>query len=120
MKPDSGDGLPLVTHASSKGLGVRANVDIPVDEEGVVEPGSGGLSVSPDSPANLPYGRRPPTHGGIGRFPVWELETDALPDTLVCAPETSIHAFIEPAYSMELGDYQEAIEGTRALWRECR
>jgi len=56
--------------------------------------------------------------GGIGKHPVWELDTDELPDFLVYTQETETHGFIEPAYRMELGDYQDAIAATRDLWRE--
>lgn len=112
------DSRPLVNHTSSSGLGVRPGVDIPVNEEGNVEPGTEGMSVSPDSPRNLSTGRRPSRFGGHGKFPAWELDTELLPDSLTYAPDTAKHGFLEPAYTMEIGDYQDALEATGDLWRE--
>jgi hypothetical protein len=113
-----GDGLPLLTHLTSSGLGVRPDIDIPVDDEGFVEPESGGMSVTPDTPDGLPHHRRPHKFGGIGKHPIWFLETDQLPETLVYREERSTHGFIEPSVRMDLTDYQDAIAETRELWRE--
>lgn len=117
MKRDV-DGRPFVTHASSLGLGIRPDKDIYVDGEGLVHPQGEGLSVAHASPENLPYGRRPPALGGKGKHPVWELETDELPDYLDYTYESG-KGLIEPSYVMEIDDYQVAIEETRDLWREC-
>src|SRR5262249_47964972 len=37
---------------SARSLGARRNVDIKLDQAGQVQPGTGGMSVSPGSPAN--------------------------------------------------------------------
>jgi hypothetical protein len=117
MKRDA-DGLPLVNHTSSSGLGVRPGKDIHVDSEGFVDPQSEGMTVAPDSPENIHRPRRPSEYGGLGKYPAWELDTEGLPDTLVYTPEREDHGFIEPAYRMGLQDYQDAIAETRDLWGE--
>src|SRR5262245_9885525 len=92
------DGKPE-TGPSPRGLGARADIDIPV-EHGAVDPAQGGMSVSPDNPLNLPYFRRPPEHGGVGRDPVWRIAEEALPRELTYRPDpndAARHGFIEPA-----------------------
>ena len=111
---------PHKRRASARTLGARPNVDIPVNEDESVEPDMGGISVSPDSPDNLPPYRRPPEFGGTGKDPIWELNTDDLPYELVYRPDSQApdrHGFIEPAYRMTFEQYQEALSDTRSLWR---
>lgn len=104
---------------SSRTLGARAEIDIRVSEEGGVEPEDGGISVSPAPPENLPRRRRPPAFDGTGKDPVFEMETDELPEELVYRPDPEkpdAHGFIEPAYPMTFERYQQAIHATRELW----
>ncbi len=55
-------------------LVVRPGTDVPVGKlEDIVQPGQGGLSVSPDDPRNLPAFRRPPEFQGVGKDPVWAI-----------------------------------------------
>jgi hypothetical protein len=84
----------------------------------LVQPGQGGLSVSPDDPLNLPYFRRPPEWQGAGRDPVWVILDTALAPDLCYRPDPSQsgHGFIEPIRPMSLADYQRALEQTRRLW----
>jgi hypothetical protein len=106
--------------ASSRTLGARAGVDIPVGDDGSVAPETGGMSVSPIPPENLPAHRRPPEFGGTGKDPVFETETDALPFGLIYRPDSDkpeTHGFIEPAYPMTFEGYQGLIHATRVLWR---
>src|SRR5438876_870665 len=70
MKEDR-EGKPEVGRSARK-LGVRPGIDIVVEPDGTVVGGAGGMSVAPDSPANLPPHRRPPGHAGTGKDPVWE------------------------------------------------
>lgn len=89
------------------------------NRDGSVEPGRGGISVSPPPPENLPIHRRPERFGGTGKDPVWELETDDLPDKLVYRPDPrkpDEHGFIEPAYRMTFERYQRALRETSELW----
>lgn len=117
MKADS-DGLPRV-EGTARGLGVRRGNDIPEDGDGLCSPGNGGMSVAYDTPDNLPPHRRPPEHGGTGPDPLWEIEDSDLPDFLAYREDDELegHGFIEPAYTMEIGDYEDALAATRTLWR---
>lgn len=64
-------------------LGVRIPADIRTGARGIVGPGTGGMSVTPDDPLLLPrYGRPPNLAGGIGKDPVWEMREDRLGDGL--------------------------------------
>jgi hypothetical protein len=111
-------GLPK-TGASARTLGARANIDIPVDEDERVEPDVGGMSVSPPPPDNLPYHRRPPEFGGTGKDPIWELDTDELPEDLSYRPDPDNpegHGFIEPSHPMPFEEYQRALHETRGRW----
>jgi hypothetical protein len=112
------DGLPKIG-ASARTLGARCNIDIPVNEDGFVEPETDGMSVSPPPPDNLPYYRRPPEFGGTGKDPVWEMDTNALPVELRYRPDPDNpeeHGFIEPWHRMPFEEYQRAIHGLRSLW----
>jgi hypothetical protein len=112
---------PLVW-PSARALGVRRDIDIPVDGEGLVEPGTGGMSVSPDAIENLPRHRRPPSHGGTGLDPVWMLAKDALPESLAYKPDPGAdptHGLIEPAWRMPLDDYEMLLADTAQYWELC-
>jgi hypothetical protein len=105
---------------TARTLGVRPEIDIPVDEDGVVVGGDSGMSVSPDSPQNLPGHRRPPEQGGTGKDPVWELVVDVLGDELVYREDPlmpGIHGFVEPSTPMTLERYEAALIRTREAWR---
>jgi hypothetical protein len=118
MKRDEHDGRPQLG-STARTLGLRPEIEIQVDDAGLVRSGEGGLSVAYESPLNLPPHRRPPSHGGDGPDPVWEISTDDLPVSLECRidPDLAGHAFLEPAWTMEFGDYETAIHETRDLWR---
>ncbi len=115
------DGRPKLSNVMGWGLGIREGVDISADGEGVVHPGTGGMSVVPAIEHLRPH--RLPAHlGGTGVDPVWALDTEELPEFLVYVPDPGDapkHGLIEPAYAMELGDLEDALAGTRDLWREC-
>lgn len=114
------DGLPELD-ASSRTLGARARIDIPLDRGGHAGPGTGGMSVSPDSPANLPRPRRPPEFGGFGRDQIYELHTSSLRPALLFRPDPDQpdeHGFVEPARRMTFEDYQRALWSTRRRWRK--
>lgn len=59
------DGSPELG-SLAKTLGARPGRDIPVDEGGMVRPGTGGMSVN-DTPTGMPEYRRPPSFGGSGK-----------------------------------------------------
>jgi hypothetical protein len=110
------DGLPEVG-PSGRTLGVRPD-DIPI-ENGLVRPNTGGMSVSPNSPYNLPPHRRPPEFGGTGKDPVFCMGSSCLPDGLQYRPDPANptgHGFIEPSREMNFEEYQKLIEQTRPFW----
>lgn len=112
------DGLPA-PGATARTLGARPGIDIVVDKSGMVRPGTGGVSVSPGDPRNLPRHRRPPEFGGLGRDPVWRIRTSDLGPELAYEPDPrnpSGHGFVEPAYDMPYEAFQAALEATRDRW----
>lgn len=112
------DALPSVG-TSARELGARPDDDIPVDADGYVEPLMGGISVSPFSPERLPPHRRPPELGGVGKDPVWWLESDRLPEVLRYRPDDADpdgHGTIEPVSRMTFDAYQDALQATRSAW----
>lgn len=97
--------------------------DIDVDEGGMVGPETGGVSVSPPPPENLPEQLRPPGFGGYGKDPLWELDTDDPPPELRYRPDPKNptgHGFVEPAAPMLFEDFERAVHGTRISWRAVR
>lgn len=119
MKADDRDGLPLVGR-TARYLAVRPNVDVPVGEDGTVRPGTSGVSVSPPPVTNLHPLRLPHELGGLGKDPVFELETDELPGDLRYRPDpenSAGHGFVEPSRRMPFEEYERTIQATHALWR---
>jgi hypothetical protein len=120
------DGRPEVAVAGknpARTLGVRTGgrrFDIEVSSAGFVQPEKGGMSVSPPPPENLEEHRRPPKYGGIGKDPVWEIDTEQMTSDLAYRPDPSNpdkHGFIEPSKPMPLDDYVSALHSTRGLWK---
>jgi len=112
------DGLPQLGE-SARELGARVPQDI-VPVNGRVLPKSGGMSVSPNGPYNLPEFRRPSDFGGTGKDPVWCLSTCDLGPDLSYRPDPNkpaTHGFIEPAYQMPYSQYQQALYNTRSKWQ---
>lgn len=116
------DGLPEVGE-TGRYLGVRPDVDVPVDEGGFVEPGTEGMSVVPPPVTNLARHRLPRELGGTGRDPVFELDTYELLEELVYRPDPANpegHGFVEPSHRMSFEEYRQVIHGTRAVWHRLR
>ena len=117
------DGLPGVGR-SALTLGVRVPKDISPNGSGLVEPGTGGLSVAPDSLWNPPHHRRPRFIGRGSSGPPNDWVFMIMSDPIVreslavrgdpLRPER--HAFIEPGRPMELGACESALTGTRPDW----
>src|SRR5688572_7304120 len=101
---ESDQGWPEVG-ASARTLGVRPGIDVPaVAGDELVHPGTGGLSVSPDTPYNLPRHRRLPEFGGTGIDPVWVISDAELGPRLRYRPDPDDprHGFVEPPGTMTL------------------
>lgn len=104
---------------SARTLGARPQLDIPVDPSGSVHPGTGGMSVAPDTPSNLPRHRRPPEHGGTGKDPLWSIQERNLGVHLryvADAIPVPTHGVIEPTVPMPFVAYQQALAETAPYW----
>jgi hypothetical protein len=95
--------------------GVDPDVTATAADE-IIQPGTGGMSVAPDDPANLPPLRRPRILGGRGKDPAWEIDTDDLGPDLQFRQDSQRHGLIEPARPMALAEYEAALAATRVRW----
>lgn len=84
------------------------SADVIPDEEGLVHPDDGGMSVATR--------RRAIPHYREKRDPVWRLDTELLPDTLQFRQDSRAHGVIEPAVSMPLDIYRETLAEPRGDW----
>ncbi|MCC7071013.1 MAG: hypothetical protein IT383_06815 [Deltaproteobacteria bacterium] len=100
---------------SARMLGVRGGIDIPV-ERGLVRPGTGGMSVAPETPINLPRHRRPPGLGGSGKDPVWCIGQSCLGPSLRFRRDSPTHGVVEPSRVMTIGEYEAALAETLGGW----
>jgi hypothetical protein len=108
------DGGPMVG-PTARTLGVRPGDDIPV-VGGRVRPGTGGMSVAPDGPTQLPNHRRPPKFGGSGKDPVWEINLNSLGDDLIFHQDKPKHGLFEPAREMSIDEFQQALADLAPKW----
>jgi hypothetical protein len=107
--------------ARANTLGIRPGHDIRANADDTVHPETGGLSVTPDDPARLPPHLRPSHLGGRGALPLFSIEVAQLEAALTYRPDPkhpTMHGFIEPARSMRLVDYQDALCRTAPAWTE--
>jgi hypothetical protein len=123
MKEDA-DGLPMVGR-SPRMLGVRTGSDPTPDvtasaPSDPVVPGQGGMSVAPGDPMHLQPFRRPPSLGGIGKDPVWWIDTDDLEPELGFRQDRPTHGLVEPRHTMPLQDFEGALAKTRSRWKLYR
>jgi hypothetical protein len=124
MTPEE-DGLPRVG-PSARTLGVRVPEDIRPNG-GHVVPGTGGMSVSPDSMWNLPNHRRPRAMGGGSTGPnqdrVFSITDTALEQRELTArpdPEApALHALVEPKYRVSLKAFEGSLSATRPDWNQA-
>lgn len=118
------DGLPEVG-PNARTLGVRHGDQKPhgdvtaIAPTDPVLPRTGGMSVAPDDPTNLPRARRPAEFGGIGKDPVWVIDTADLPSMLEFRQDSATHGLIEPATNttLTLAEYEWALAVTRETWQ---
>ena len=112
------DGEPAIG-PSAITLGARPHIDIRVDLSGSVHPGTGGMSVAPDTPSNLPRHRRPPEHGGTGKDPLWSIQGRNLgvrSRYVADVVPVPTHGIIEPTIPMPFTAYQQALAETAPYW----
>jgi hypothetical protein len=104
---------------TARTLGARPHIDILI-QGAMVYPNTGGISVAPDDPMNLPSHRRPPSFMGTGKDPVWRLNACDLGPELQYRPDPrspTTHGFIEPIAPTTFDEYQRALEATRESWQ---
>ena len=102
--------------AGDSDLGVRSGIDVHPDEQGMVWPLRGGMSVAPDDPGYLPLHRRPPSLGGTGKRPVWKIQASTLPACLSLRLDRSDHGLIEPTEGIVLEAYRDNLFSTHRDW----
>jgi len=108
--------LGCVPIGNSISLDPSQRPDIPV-LGGNVRPGTGGMSVAPDSPYNLPRHRKPSQFGGIAKDPVWVIDESELGSDLKFVADTPQHGTIQPAREMTIDEFQAALANTAPKWR---
>jgi RHS repeat-associated protein len=117
------DGMPVLGEsATTLGARIGPELDIATDENGIVHPNSGGMSVN-TNPNNIPEYRRPSEFGGTGKNPMWCLGTCSLPKGLKFTLEEAknplnTHGFTEPAKSMGGKAFNQLIQSTKSLWKK--
>ena len=112
------DGLPKVGR-SSRELGIRIDGpirDLPVGEDGMVEPKTGGMSVALDAVQNLPKPRLPRSLGGEGRDPIFTMRRAVVVDKLILRIDRYPHAFVEPIHRCLLVEFESDLARTRSFW----
>lgn len=118
MKDDNGAPLVDPNH-----LGVRTtgpHIDIESDALGLVHPGTGGMSVTPDDPIHMPRHFRPRDLGGRGKRPVWLISSARIADPLAARQDRPTHWQIEPSFRMALAAYESALAETAPHWSRAR
>jgi hypothetical protein len=114
-----GDGRPVCGDDNNM-LGARVPIDIRPNTEGIVSPGKGGMSVSPDDPRNLPFFLLPLSLGGKGALPLFSLMVSSLAPHLSYRADpkrAKNHGFVEPAATVALAEYRAALAATESDWR---
>lgn len=125
MKPETEE-KPAVGRSATS-LGVRIPQDIQPDENGLVEPGQGGMSVSPSLqdlpdflvPERLEY--LVPGASGRDKHRVWRMgegdfTASAVSADLSLRPDKPGHGLVEPASRMTLTEYENALAATQKQW----
>lgn len=112
----SEDGFPPMTPGSNEGLGIRAGIDIPV-EDGQVRPNTGGMSAF-SVVGDLPSHILPVARGGVDdSFQVYSLDNATLGADLAARPKgRKSHNVIEPTQHCTLENYEQSIYATRLNW----
>ena len=121
MKAEA-DGLPKVGR-SGRELGVRvegATRDLPVGQDHLIEPRTGGMSVALDAPQNLPKPRLPRSLGGEGRHPVFGMLAAEVPRSLIVRTDRYPHALVEPGRRCSLREFESELASTRSFWSRIR
>lgn len=95
--------------------------------DGTFGPGTGGISVSPNSPWHIPQHRRPRGMGrgstGPGKDWVFGIDNGGLHvhflSTRLDPQNTQRHAFVEPLATITLLEYNTSLAATQGHWRRA-
>ena len=122
MTPAPSDGLPSLGRTARK-LGIRIPDDVKPTLEGLVLPGTGGMSVATGSPWNLPAHRRPRSMGKCSTGPdgdsvyAIEIPLDRTLNLWARPTPPEGHAEVEPMEAVPLSEYEANLAATRPAWR---
>jgi len=103
---------------SAATLGVRLGKDIAALADGMVHPGTGGMSVTPTSASLLPSWVASELR--TGRLTVFTIRPRDLGPDLNFRRDPDnpeAHGFVEPIRPRTFDDYQRAVWNTRERWR---
>lgn len=91
-------------------------VDVVPDDDGIVHPGTGGMSVFSTIRA-IPISRLPTTHGGYNKKDLLVvIDEAAVVDPLAHRPDHGAHGTIQPLEAMHVDEYQRALCQTKPTW----
>lgn len=107
-----------VPDCGTGGLHVRPVKDVEaVEQNDLVHPLGGGLSVTPDDPMLMPQSRKPRSLGGTSRKPIWSLEVPVLAEyDLSCRRDRTDHALVEVTRTVTLQEAQDQLCETASRW----
>jgi hypothetical protein len=120
-------------------LGIRPNIDIDVErvpKDSIDERGYLQLSSTPDTEREmlevavrntkgmsvslsidaLPDFRKLLAFGGIGRDPLWQIDSDKITGDLAAVQDNATHVSIMPRATMLLAQYEAALASTSDAW----
>lgn len=106
-----------VRQSMFRAMKAEAARDLPIGQDGMVEPRTGGMPVALDAVQNLLKPRLPRSLGGEGRDPVFTMFTAGVPQSLVVRADRYPHALVEPGSRRLLGDFESDLASTRWFWR---
>jgi hypothetical protein len=114
--------------ASAAGLGVRPDVDVKLDDQQVIQPATGGMSVSPGwrvlKSWRIPRRLRPLCPRATGndnlycwRWDEYQFAATDLTDDLTLRIDDEHHGLVEPKKPVTLAEFQNLIALTRQQWQ---
>jgi hypothetical protein len=106
---------------TARDLGVR-DTDVELNPQGKVVPGK-GMSTVKGSPNNLVEHRRPPSWGGTGKDPVWEIDENNINGKLAANHDGENHVSITVAVAqqnMSLEEFRAELITTKPNWTKTQ
>ena len=94
---------------------LKQNLPNPTNRSSISVRNTKGMSVSLSIDA-LPDFRKPPAFGGIGRDPLWQIDSDKITGDLEAVRDSDTHVSITPKVTMLLAQYEAALASTSDTW----